>query len=81
MKVIGKPYVGKPHVRFDEGATEHLHFAMLRTLLYRETYVMPISHQVRKEKKTQKTQRKCQVLFPQYEKRRILSINISFIRN
>jgi len=23
MKLVGKPYAGKPHVRFDEGATEY----------------------------------------------------------
>jgi hypothetical protein len=33
MKFIGKPYAGKPHVRFDEGAGKALAFP---ALLYRE---------------------------------------------
>ena len=34
MKFIGKPYAGKPHVRFDEGAGEAWAFP---ALLYRKT--------------------------------------------
>ena len=33
MKLAGKPYAGKPHVRFDEGATEQIvYFAPYSTL-------------------------------------------------
>jgi extradiol dioxygenase family protein len=35
-KLAGKPYAGKPHVRFDEGATEQND--LLCTLLYYDTF-------------------------------------------
>jgi len=31
MKVIGKPYAGKPHVRFEEGAGKALYFPLYST--------------------------------------------------
>ena len=36
MKILGKPYAGKLHVRFDEGAGRMKTFH-LAALLYRET--------------------------------------------
>ncbi|PWD99356.1 hypothetical protein DDZ16_10110 [Marinilabilia rubra] len=39
MNVIGKPYAGKPHVRFDEGATKSTN-GWLCTLLYRDNKVI-----------------------------------------
>lgn len=38
-KFKGKPYAGKPHVRFDEGATGLLP----RTLLYRDILVASVA--------------------------------------
>ena len=35
VKNIGKPYAGKPHVRFDEGGQEKL--TMVRLLRHRQT--------------------------------------------